>query len=187
MNFLLKMSYWIDSMNRGIARVVIWCGLVMIIIAFMNAVLRRVGLAIGENLTWAAAIDLQWYLFSLLFLMVGAYTMLTDSNVRVDVLYTRLSDRKKSIIDIIGCLLFVLPFSALIVYTSWPFVANSLAVMERSIISGGVPPWIIKPIIPIAFLLIMLQALSLLIRHAAFLLGRIPSPYRTGSDHHTGP
>ncbi len=184
MGFLLKVGRGIDALNRAVASVVIWCCLVMIFISFSNSVLRRLGRAMGENLTWPAAMDLQWILFSVVFLLVGGYAMLTDSNVRVDLVYSGVSDRTKSMIDLVGCLLFALPFACLVVYMSWPFVVNSIAIMERPMVSGGVPPWIIKPLIPIAFALVVLQCLSMAIKHLAFLLGRGPNPHSTTSVYH---
>lgn len=176
---MLIISRAIDFVNTMIARVVIWLTLVMIFVAFGNATLRYTGRAIGENLTWTASLDLQWYLYSIVFLGLGGYTMLRDSNVRVDVIYSRVNDRKKCVLDLIGLVLFIIPFALLIMYVSWPFVANSLTVFERSPDPGGLPRWVIKPLIPLAFLLILLQAVSQIIKSVAFLAGKGPSPYPT--------
>ena len=176
---MLIISRAIDFVNTMIAKVVIWLTLIMIFVAFGNATLRYLGRAIGENLTWTASLDLQWYLYSIVFLGLAGYTILRDSNVRVDVIYSRVDDRRKCVLDLIGLLLFVIPFALLIIYVSWPFVANSLAVFERSPDPGGLPRWVIKPLIPLAFFLVFLQALSQIIKSVSFLAGKGPSPYST--------
>jgi len=177
MGALLSVSHLIDGFNRRVASVAIWCTLVMIIVSFANALLRRLGRALGENLTWGTAMDLQWVLFSAMFLLVGGYVILTDGNVRVDVIHSRLSERTRSLIEVVAAVLFMLPFALLVVYTSWPLVINSLRVWEQSTLPGGIPPWMIKPLIPLAFVLVALQSLSQLIKHVAFLTGRGPNPH----------
>ncbi len=177
MGVLLSASQLIDGLNRRIAGLAIWCTLVMIVVSFGNALMRRVGRAIGENLTFGTAMDLQWVLFSAMFLLVGGYVILTDGNVRVDVMYSRFSERTRSIIEVIAAGAFMLPFALLVIYMSWPLVMNSLAVWEQSTLPGGIPPWMIKPLIPLAFVLVALQSLSHLIKHVAFLTGRGPNPH----------
>lgn len=166
-----------------VALVAVSCGFIMIVVALANVALRRIGRMIGENLTFGTVLDVQWILFSILFLLTGGYAILTNANARVDLVYASLDDRKKSWIEILGYVLFILPFAGAAMYLSWPFVAQSIAVMERSTLPGGIPPWIIKPMIPIAFLLVILQSASELIKHAAFLRGVGPSPHPV----HSGP
>lgn len=167
----------LDRVNRTVASAVAWLSLVMIVVAFLNTTLRYVGSGFGRNLTWTGALDLQWYLFSVVFLGLGGYALLTDSNVRVDIVYSRLSDRMKSFVDLFGLIFFVIPFVSLVIYVSWPFVVNSVMFFEKSPDPGGLPRWIIKPLIPLAFALVFLQAVSQIVKHLAFLLGKWSSPY----------
>ncbi|WP_254277548.1 TRAP transporter small permease subunit [Halomonas sp. 3H] len=181
MGYLLGLSRLIDTFNRGVASVAIWCCLAMIVVSFGNASLRRLGRSIGENLTWGTALDLQWVLFSMMFLLVGGYTILTDSNVRVDIVHARLGKKTRSAIEVFGAVCFMLPFSLLVIYMSWPMVANAIAVWERSTLPGGISPWAIKPLVPIAFVLVLLQSVSHAIKHTAFMLGRGPDPHEPDS------
>ena len=176
MTHLLVLSGWIDSLNRRVAGVVVWLTLAMILLSFFNAVLRRVGRMIGENLTWGTAMDLQWVLFGFVFLATGGYTILTDSNVRVDVFYSKFSPQLRSLVEVAAAILFVIPFSALVIYMSWPMVYNAITVWESSTIPGGISPWIIRPLIPLGFFLILLQGVSVAIKHTAFLMGKISYP-----------
>ncbi len=136
----------------------------------LDPLLRFVGetaLAVNSNVF----IELQWYLFSLVFLLGAAWTFRHDVHVRVDVIYARLSRRKKAWINIWGTALFLLPFCALIVWTSWPVVVDSWARLEGSPDPGGLPRYPLLTIIPLAFLLLMLQGLAILLREVAVLRG----------------
>lgn len=182
MGFLLSLSRLIDSLNRCVASIAIWCCLAMIIISFGNASMRRLGRSIGENLTWGTSMDLQWVLFSVMFLFVGGYAILTDSNVRVDIVHSRLSRKTRSAIEVFGALCFMVPFSVLVIYMSWPMVVNAIAVWERSTLPGGIPPWAIKPLIPLAFVLVLLQSISHAIKHMAFIIDSGPDPHEPVSS-----
>lgn len=177
MKLLLKVSNCIDEFNRKIAVVAIWCTLLMIMISFGNAVLRRIGRSIGENLTFGTAMDLQWVLFGFMFMMLGGYAVLTDSNVRVDLVYSNLSDRSKSFVEISAAVFFMIPFSLLIIFMSWPMVVNAFSIWEESTLPGGIPPWIIKPIIPAGFVLVLLQSVSHVIKHTDFLINNNENPH----------
>jgi TRAP-type mannitol/chloroaromatic compound transport system permease small subunit len=184
MAFLLRCSRVIDQVNTQVANVVIWLTLLMIVIGFLNVTLRYAGWWLGMNLTSNMALEAQWYLFSIVFLFLGAYTLLRDSHVRVDVLYAGLSDHARAWINLIGTVVFLIPFCILIVYLSWPFVRYSVAVLEMSPDPGGLPRWPIKIAIPVAFFLVVMQGISLAIQAAAFLTGRGPNPF--ARDHLPG-
>ncbi|NKB88288.1 MAG: TRAP transporter small permease subunit [Acidobacteria bacterium] len=136
----------------------------MVLIGAYNAVARYLGRGIGINLSSNAYLEAQWYLFSLVFLLGAAYTFKHDNHVRVDVLYGRLSRRGKTIINLIGTALFLLPFSIFSIWVSWPSVRNSWAVLEGSPDPGGLPRYPIKTMIIVAFVLLALQGVAELIR-----------------------
>jgi TRAP-type mannitol/chloroaromatic compound transport system permease small subunit len=166
----------IRKINSFLIKSMGWLTFLMIILTFSGTVLRYVGRSIGTNLTWSAAIDLQWYIFSVVFLMLASYNIFHDSNVRVDIFYSKFSDKIKSLVDVLGLTLFVLPFSFLIIYVSWPFVINSITVFEGPPDPGGLPRWIIKPLIPIAFMFVFLQASYVAWKHVLFLCGKSDTP-----------
>ncbi|MCC6007776.1 MAG: TRAP transporter small permease subunit [Rhodobacteraceae bacterium] len=171
MHALLRLADVIDWINERVGRVAMWLVLVMILVGFFNAVLRYGGRWIGINLTSNMSVEAQWYMFSLVFLLMAAYTLRRDQHVRVDVLYGRLSDRGRAWVNLLGGIFFLLPFCALIFYVSYPFVASSLRIREMSPDPGGLPRWPIKLMIPIAFGLLTLQGLSMVIRSAGTLAG----------------
>ena len=101
---------------------------------------------------------IEWHLFTIIFLLGSSLTLQKDEHVRVDVFYSKLSERNKEIINIIGNLFFLLPFSITIFYTSIPFVEDSLIILESSPDPGGLPyRFLIKSMIPLSFLLIAAQ------------------------------
>ncbi len=164
MQFWLRIASLIDRMNEYIGRWVYWLTLAMVIIGAYNALARYFDRFSGWSLSSNTYIELQWYLFSIVFLLGAAYTLMHDSHVRVDVFYGRLSTRGKAWINLLGTILFLFPFCTLMLVMSWPSVMNSWAVMEISPDPGGLPRYPIKTIIPLAFVLLILQGVSMTIK-----------------------
>ena len=106
--------------------------------------------------------ELEWHLFAVIFLIGAAYTLKHNRHVRVDVFYSRFSDRTKGWIDFSGCLLFLIPFFLLAIWSSRTFVATAFAIGETSPDPGGLPArFVLKSAIPIGFFLLLLQAVAL--------------------------
>jgi TRAP-type mannitol/chloroaromatic compound transport system permease small subunit len=104
--------------------------------------------------------ELEWHLFDIVILFGIAYTLHRGAHVRVDIFYDRFSKRMKALIDIVSALFFILPVSLLIVYVGFDFVALSFAQLEASSDPGGLPyRFVVKSLMPIAFVLLILQAL----------------------------
>jgi len=158
-------------MNDAIGRFVYWLVLVMVLVAAFNSVARYLGRFTGVNLSSNAYLETQWYLFSIIFLLGAAYTLRHDGHVRVDVIFARLSAKRQAWIDLAGTILFLIPFCVLMFRVSLPSVEHSWAVMEVSPDPGGLPRYPIKTLIPIAFVLLILQAFSMLIRNVAVIRG----------------
>lgn len=107
--------------------------------------------------------ELEWHFFDIIILLSIAYTFSHDAHVRVDIFYERFSVKAKALVNLTGSLLFVLPFSLLIIYLGFDFVALSFSQMEASSDPGGLPyRFIIKSFIPIAFVLMALQTLRVI-------------------------
>ena len=136
----------------------------MVLLGAFNAIARYLGRSLGLDLSSNAWIELQWYLFSVVFLLGAARTLRERGHVCVDVLYGRLSERWQRRIDRAGTLLFLLPFCIFALVTSWPSVRNSWAVREGSPDPGGLPRYPIKALILVAFALLALQGLAWLVR-----------------------
>ena len=187
----LRFASGIDRLNERIGRLIFWLTLAMVLVGSYNALVRylsgfvqidpegagaldRMLIAIGEvalRLSSNMFIELQWYLFSLVFLLAAGYTLKHNAHVRVDVLYARLSAKGKAWINLLGTVFFLIPFCGLMLWTSWPAVSESWALREMSSDPGGLPRYPIKTMIPVAFVLLLLQGVSILIREAATLRG----------------
>ncbi|MEM8485602.1 MAG: TRAP transporter small permease subunit [Bacteroidota bacterium] len=169
MRLWLRVASQIDRLNERIGKLVYWLALVMVLIGAYNALARYIDRFTGWGMSSNTYIELQWYLFSVLFLLGAAYTLRHDKHVRVDVFYGRLSARGKAWVNLLGTLLFLFPFCVLMLIMSWPSVVNSWSVWEMSPDPGGLPRYPIKTIIPIAFILLILQGVSMVIHQVAIL------------------
>jgi TRAP-type mannitol/chloroaromatic compound transport system permease small subunit len=167
----LKFARGVDRLNGWIGRGVAWLVLAMVLVGSFNAVVRYLGRSLGSNLSSNAYIEAQWYLFSVLFLLGGAYALARDSHVRVDVLYSRLSERAQGWIDLVGTVLFLIPFCLYALWASWPWVMNSWKVREISPDPEGLPRYPLKALVLVAFALLLVQGIAHLIRQVARVRG----------------
>ena len=174
MQFLLRVSRWIDRISQGLGWVTLGLTLVMTVVGAYNAITRYLGQYIGVNLSSNRYIEVQWYLFSLVFLLGAAYVLRKDAHVRVDIVYSRLSDRQKAWIDLFGALLLLVPFCVIAIIYSMPAVINSWRVLEQSSDPAGLPRYPLKTVIPIAFAWLGIQGVSEIIKRVAILLGMTP-------------
>ena len=171
MNPLLRLSRAIDSLNQRIGRSALWLVLIAVLISSANAVMRKL-----FNLSSNAFLEVQWYLFSAIFLICAGYTLLRNEHVRIDVISNRVSPRGRAVIDIIGTLFFLLPMTLIIVKLSWPLFIDAFTSNEQSSDAGGLARWPVKLLIPAGFALLALQGISELIKRVAFLAGQAPDP-----------
>lgn len=171
MSFLLRLSRGIDKLTEWVGKSVYWLILLAVIISALNAIVRKT-FNVGSN----AFLEVQWYLFSAVFLLAAGYTLLRNEHVRIDVVSSRLSKNGQMWIDIIGLSFFLLPVCSLMVYLSWPQFVNAWDLQEMSSNAGGLIRWPAKLLIPLGFGLLIVQALSELIKRFAFLRGLIEDP-----------
>lgn len=171
MGMLLALSRQIDRMNESIGRLVYWLVLVAVLISAGNAVMRY-----SINYSSNSLLEVQWYLFSAVFLLCAPYTLLRNEHIRIDVVVARFGRRTLTWIDIFGTIFFLLPMTLIIMYLSWPMFWQSFVSGERSGDAGGLIRWPAKILVPIGFGLMSLQGLSELIKRVAFLQGLIPDP-----------
>jgi TRAP-type mannitol/chloroaromatic compound transport system permease small subunit len=171
MQALLRVSRLIDGLNERIGRVMYWLVLVAVMVSAGNAISRKV-----LNLSSNAYLELQWYLFSALFLFCAGYTLLRNEHVRIDVVAGRFSARTQAWIDIFGTVFFLLPMAVLFIYLSWPIFIRTYMQGEISTNAGGLLIWPARFMVPVGFTLLTLQGLSELIKRIAFLTGHGPDP-----------
>lgn len=174
----MKLARTIDRLNEAIAHAVGWALLAAVIICTGNA-LMRYSLNISSN----AWLEIQWYLFSAMFLLASAYTLKRDEHVRIDVITSRFSRRTQVWIDLLGFVLFLLPIALLILYYGTPYALLSLQSGEMSPNAGGLIVWPAKLLVPLGFLLLVLQTLSEIIKRMAYLAGRIDDSSFTRAAH----
>lgn len=179
----LRLAAGIDRANEWIGRLVYWLTLAMVLVGAYNAVVRYLDRFTGWGLSSNMYLELQWYMFSLVFLLGAAYTLKHNAHVRVDVFYGRLSARGKAWINLLGTVLFLLPFSAVMIVVAWPTVRHSWELFEMSPDPGGLPRYPIKTVIPIAFVLLAIQGVAVLIRQVAILRGLMPGEDEEESGH----
>jgi len=174
MVLLLRLSRGIDAINRWIGRFFALMVLAAILVSAANATVRKV-----FDLSSNAWLELQWVLFSMVFLFCAPWTLLSGEHVRIDIVNTMLPRPVRSVIDLIGHMLFLLPLTIIMIVTSVPFFLNSFRLNEQSFSSGGLPQWPAKSLIMIGFTLLALQGLSELIKRIAIMRGIIPDPLAT--------
>lgn len=171
MKSLLALSRLIDALNEHVGRIVYWLVLVAVLVSAGNAVVRYT-----FNVSSNAWLEIQWYLFSAVFLLCAGYTLLHNQHVRIDVIAGHLSRRAQAWIDIFGTVFFLLPMAIVIAWLSWPVFVDAYQHHEVSTNAGGLVVWPGRLLVPIGFVLLVLQGLSELIKRIAFLRGLIPDP-----------
>lgn len=175
MQKLLEISRIIDALNQRIGRFASWLVLVMAIVGVWNVAGRYLGRAVGQSLTSNALIEAQWYIFDIIFLLGAGYALSRDAHVRVDVFYSNWPRKWKALTNLVGTLLFLIPFSILTIYFSWDFVAKSWRMWEISPDPNGLPFYPIKTMILLGFALLILQGISEAIKNWAIFTGQFQS------------
>lgn len=159
-NHLTRIADRIDRLTRAVGRAVAWLALAMVLVQFA-VVLMRYGLGIGS--IWLQESIL--YAHAALFLLAAAWTLRNDGHARIDILYGEASPRTKALVDILGALLLLIPFMTVLAWYSWPYVARSWAILERSQEVSGLPfVYLLKSLIPLFAVLMALQGIAQAIR-----------------------
>lgn len=171
MGGLLALSRLIDAVNVRVGRAVSWVILVVVVVSATNAVFRK-----AFDMSSNAWLEVQWYMFGMIFLLAAGYTLLRNGHVRVDIVAAKLSQRGHVTIDIIGLLVFFLPVCLFILWLSVPMAIESYVQHEVSSNAGGLVRWPVKALIPLGFILLSLAGVSHLIKCVGFLAGRCPNP-----------
>jgi len=171
LNALLAVSRAIDKLNERIGLTVSWLVLAAVLISAANAVVRK-----AFNVSSNSFLEIQWYLFSVVFLFCAGYTLLRNQHVRIDVIAGRLSPQAQAWIDILGTIFFLMPMALTIMWLSWPVFVQAYVRHEVSTNAGGLLIWPARLLVPIGFFLLVIQGLSELIKRLAFLQGLIPDP-----------
>jgi len=179
---LLSTITSIEKFNEWCGILVSWCVLIMVLIIGYDVSMR-----FFFRISSGALQELEWHLFSILFLLGASYTLKHDGHVRVDIFYRSawMSDFKRAWIDLLGTLIFLLPFCVLIIVSSIDFVADSYANAERSSDPGGLSHrYLLKAAIPAGFILLMFQGVALILRSINTIIFSSKQDISTeGQDH----
>jgi TRAP-type mannitol/chloroaromatic compound transport system permease small subunit len=171
MSPLLQLSSLIDRISEFIGRWVAWLVLFMVLISAANATYRK---AFSDSSN--AFLEIQWYLFSAVFLLASGYTLLRQEHVKIDVILSRFTRRTQVKIEIFGTLFFLMPLVFAVVHEVWPLVVQAYHSGEMSENAGGLVRWPVYAMVPIGFTLLGLQGLSELIKRIGFLKGLCDDP-----------
>lgn len=166
---LLSFSRWIDQLSTWVGKFTMWLILATTLISAGNALVRK-----AFNSSSNGLLEIQWYLFAAVFLLGAGYGLLKNSHVRIDFISTKLSDRTRNWIDVVGILVVLFPFCLITIGLGWPFFLQAFNSGEMSQNAGGLIRWPAYALIPAGFALLMLQGISELIKRMAFLTGNGP-------------
>ena len=169
---LLPAARLIDSANTWIGKRLAWLILAAVIVSAVNASVRKI-LDTSSN-SW---LELQWVLFSVVFLLCSPWTLLSNEHIRIDIVNNLLPNRVRDLIDIIGHAVFLLPLTVVMVLTGVPFFLRSYEINEQSGNAGGLPQWPTKALLMIGFGLLLIQGISELIKRIAIMRGLIADPH----------
>ena len=165
-----QFSIKLEQFSELTGKLVSWLVLVMVLLVSYDVAMRYFFLSGSVALQ-----EMEWHLFSLIFLIGAAYTFKHDDHVRLDLFYKSnfLDDKGRAWVNLFGGLFLLLPFCILIISTAWPFVYQSYEIMEGSPDPGGLPyRWILKASIPLGFTLLLLQGISDIIRNLNIIVGK---------------
>ena len=167
LNFLRKVSQIIDSFTDKIGLIVAWLTTILVLNVFYDVIMRY-----AFHHGNIAVQEMEWHIFSVIFLIGAAYTLKEDGHVRVDIIYTKLSNKQKAWIDFLGTFVFLIPFCIIVIYASLNFIEASWAVREVSPDPGGLPGrYVLKAMIPLGFLLMIIQGISQAIKNLLVITG----------------
>lgn len=201
MRFLLTLSRLIDGFNSRMGRFASWFLVIAIVISSANAIIRKM-----LNMSSNGWLEAQWMLFGAVFLLCAPWTLIANEHIRIDIISSRLSQKKRHWIDLGGHVLFLIPFCIVMLITSWPFFTRSapslqevhalfsahsffeflprvLRLGEQSQNAGGLPQWPAKFLVFFGFLALFAQSISELIKRVAIMIGALEDTTSVGGHH----
>jgi TRAP-type mannitol/chloroaromatic compound transport system permease small subunit len=169
---LLPATRVVDAVNTWIGRRVSWLILAAVVVSAANASVRKI-FDTSSN-SW---LELQWVLFSVVFLLCSPWTLLANEHIRIDIVNNMLPKRLRDSIDVVGHAFFLLPLTIILIITGIPFFYRSIEINEQSGNAGGLPQWPSKALIMIAFAMLFIQGISELVKRIAVMRDLIPDPH----------
>ena len=172
MQSLLKLSRGIDAFTKWTGKRLAWLILVAVVVSAINAIIRKT-FDTSSN-SW---LELQWVLFSIVFLLCSSWTLLDNEHIRIDIINNMLPKKVRDSIDVIGHIFFLMPLCVVMIITGIPFFMRSYQINEQSGNAGGLAQWPAKSLIMIGFAMLLVQGVSELIKRIAVMRGLIQDPH----------
>ncbi len=169
---LLPVTRVIDAATTWIGKRLAWLILAAVVVSAANATVRKI-FDTSSN-SW---LELQWVLFSIVFLLCSPWTLLANEHIRIDIVNNLLPKWLRNTIDVVGHAFFLLPLTIVMMITSIPFFYRSFEINEQSGNAGGLPQWPSKALVMIGFAMLFIQGLSELIKRIAVMRDLIPDPH----------
>ena len=169
---LLPVTRVIDAITTWLGKRLAWLILAAVVVSALNATVRKV-FDTSSN-SW---LELQWILFSVVFLLCSPWTLLANEHIRIDIVNNMFPKRVRDSIDVVGHLFFLLPFTVVMIITGIPFFMRSVEINEQSGNAGGLPQWPSKALVMIGFTMLLVQGLSELVKRIAVMRELIPDPH----------
>ncbi len=169
---LLPLTRAIDAATTWIGKRIAWLILAAVLVSAANASIRKI-FDTSSN-SW---LELQWVLFSMVFLLCSPWTLLANEHIRIDIVNNLLPKRLRDSIDVIGHAFFLMPLTIVMIITGIPFFLRSVEINEQSGNAGGLPQWPSKALVMIGFAMLFVQAVSELIKRIAVMRDLIPDPH----------
>jgi TRAP-type mannitol/chloroaromatic compound transport system permease small subunit len=169
---LLPATRVIDAATTWVGKRLAWLILAAVVVSSANATIRKI-FDTSSN-SW---LELQWVLFSIVFLLCSPWTLLANEHIRIDIVNNLMPKRVRDTIDVVGHAFFLLPLTVVMMITSVPFFYRSVAINEQSGNAGGLPQWPAKSLVMIGFAMLFIQALSELVKRIAVMRNLIPDPH----------
>ena len=169
---LLPVTRVVDAVNTWIGKRIAWLILAAVVVSAVNATVRKI-FDTSSN-SW---LELQWVLFSAVFLLCAPWTLLDNEHIRIDIVNNALPKRLRDSIDAVGHAFFLLPLTIIMVVTGIPFFLRSVEINEQSGNAGGLAQWPSKALIMVAFAMLFMQGISELVKRIAVMRDLIPDPH----------
>jgi len=166
------MSRGIDAFTRWTGKRLAWLILLAVVVSAVNAIVRK-SFDVSSN-SW---LELQWVLFSIVFLLCSPWTLLDNEHIRIDIVNNLLPRQVRNSIDVVGHAAFLMPLTIVMIITGGPFFMRSFEINEQSGNAGGLPQWPAKSLVILGFAFLLVQSISELIKRIAVMRGIIPDPH----------
>ena len=159
-------------MTIWIGKRLAWLIIAAVFVSALNATVRKI-FDTSSN-SW---LELQWVLFSIVFLLCSPWTLLANEHVRIDIVNNLLPTRVRNTIELVGHVFFLFPLTIVMILTAVPFFYTSYLQNEQSLNAGGLPQWPAKGLIMISFIMLLIQGLSELVKRISVMRDLIPDPH----------